>query len=206
MKGYLPWDSVVIHSLVFSSILILIFLFKLLLCPPLNYWWSLSFHQWPLLLVLWTFLQFSSAQSLSRVRLFAIPWTAARQACLFITNSQSPPKPMSIESVMPSDHLILCGPLLLPPSTFSSIRVFSNESVLHVRCIGVQHQSSQWIFRTDFFSIDWLDLLAGQGTLKSLLQHHSSKASMLWCSAFSIKTISPTLISIHDYWKNHSLD
>ena len=153
MKGCLPWDSVVIHSFVFSSILILIFLFKLLLCPHLNYWWSLSFHQWPLLPVLWTFLQFSSAQSLSRVRLFATPWTAAHQACMFITNSQSPPKPMSIELVMPSNHLILCGPLL-PPSIFPSIRVFSNESALRVRCIGVSGSASVLPMNTQ----DWFPL------------------------------------------------
>ena len=111
---------------------------------------------------------------------------------------------ISIESVMPSNHLILCHPLLLPPSIFPSIRVFSNESVLHVRwpkywsfSISPSSEYSGLIS----FRVHWLGLLAVQGTLKSLLQHHSSKASILWCSAFFI---SPTLTSIHDYWKNHS--
>ena len=122
--------------------------------------------------------KFSSVQSLSRVLLFATPWTAARQASLSITNTRSPPKPMSIESVMPSDQLILCCPLLLLPSIFPSIRVFSNESALRIRWPKywqLQHQSFQW---TDLisFRMDWLDLLAVQGTLKGLLQHHSSKA------------------------------
>ena len=116
-------------------------------------------------------------QSLSRVRLFATPWTAALQACLSITSSQSPPKPMSIESVMPSDHLILCRPLLLLPSIFPSTRVLSNQSVLHIRwpkdwsfsfSISPSNEYSGLIsFRMDLF-----DLLAVQGTLKSLLQHH----------------------------------
>ena len=146
-----------------------------------------------------------SVQSLSHVRLFVTPWTTARQPSLSITISWSPPKPMSIESVMPSSHLILCGPLLLPPSIFPSIRVFSNESVLHIRW------PKYWSFSFNIspsieysglisFRMDWLDLLAVQGTLKSLLQHHSSKASILRCSAFFIAQ----LISIHDYWKNHS--
>ena len=119
----------------------------------------------------------------------ATPWTAARQASLSITNSWSPPKPMSTESVMPSNHLILCGPLLFLPSIFPSIRVFSNESVLHIRW------PKYWSFSFNIspsnehpglisFRIDWLDLLAVQGMLKSLLQHHSSKASILWRSAF----------------------
>ena len=121
---------------------------------------------------------FSSVQSLSRVRLFATPWTAARQASLSITNSRSPPKPMSIGSVMPSNHLILCRPLLLLPSIFPSIRVFSSESVLHIRW------PKYWSFSISpsskhpgliSFRMDWLNLLAVQGTLKSLLQHHSSK-------------------------------
>ena len=132
---------------------------------------------------------FSSVQSLSRVRLFATPWTAANQASLSITNSRSPPKPMSIESVMPSKHLVLCHPLLLFPSIFPSIRVFSNESVLCIRwpkywsfsfSIGLSSDYSGLIS----FRIDWFDLLAVKGTLKSLLQHHSSKTSVLWCSAF----------------------
>ena len=125
-------------------------------------------------------LQFSSVQSLSRVLLFATPWTAAHQASLSITNSWSLLKLMSIESVMPSNHLILCCPLLLP-SIFPSIRVFSNESVLHIRWpkywsfsfnISLSNEYSGLIS----FKMDWLDPLAVQGTLKSLLQHHSSKA------------------------------
>ena len=117
------------------------------------------------------------------------PWTAAHQASLSITNSQTSPKLMSIESVMPSSHLILCHPLLLLPSIFPSIRVFSNESVLHIRWpkyrsfsfnISPSNEHSGLIS----FRMDWLDLLAVQGTLKSLLQHHSSKASILRCSVF----------------------
>ena len=129
-------------------------------------------------------------QSLSRVRLFATPWTAARQASRSFTNSWSLLKLMSIESVMPSNHLILYRPLLLLPSVFPSIRVFSNESVLPIR--WPQYWSFSFgISPSDEYSglisfrIDWLDL-AVQGTLKSLLQHHSSKASILWCSAFFI--------------------
>ena len=131
----------------------------------------------------------SSVQSLSRVRLFATPWTAARQASLSIINSQSQLKLMSIESVMPSNHLIICHPLLLPPSIFPSIRVFSNKSVLHINwpkywsfifSISSSNEYSGLIS----FRMDWLDLLAIQGTLNSLLKHHSSKASILWCSAF----------------------
>ena len=133
--------------------------------------------------------QFSSVQLLSCVRLFATPWTTACQASLFITNSQSLLKLMSIESVMPFNHLILCRPLLLPPSIFPSIRVFSNESIGHIRwpkywsfsfSISPSNEYSGLIY----FRMDWLDLLAVQGTLKSLLQHHGSKASILWCSAF----------------------
>ena len=127
------------------------------------------------------FLQFSSVQSLSHVRLFATPWTAARQASLSITNSQSSHKLMSIESVMPSNHLILHHPLLLPPSIFPSIRVFSNESALHIKwpkcwsfSFSISPSDEYW--GLIFFRMDWLDLLAVQGTLKSLLQHHSSKA------------------------------
>ena len=123
------------------------------------------------------------------------PWTAARQASLSITNSQSLLKLMSIASVMPSNHLILCCPLLLPPSIFPSIRVFSNELVLHIRwpkhwnfsfSISPSNEYSGLIS----FKKDWLDLLAVQGTLKSLLQHHSSKASILRCSAFFIVQLS----------------
>ena len=132
---------------------------------------------------------FTSVQSLSRVWLFATSWITALQASLSITNSQSLPKLMSIESVMPSGHLILCRPLLLLPPIPPSIRVSSNESTLHMRW------PKYWSFSFSIrpfsehpglisFRMDWLDLLAVQGTLKSLLQHHSSKASILWCSAF----------------------
>ena len=130
--------------------------------------------------------RFSSVQSLSHVRLFATPWTAAHQASLSITNSRSLLSLISIESVMLSNHLILCPPLLPPPSIVPSIRVFCNESVLHIRwpnywsnsfSIGPSNEYSGLIS----FRMDWLDLLAVQGTLKSLLQHHSSKASIPWC-------------------------
>ena len=133
----------------------------------------------------------SSVQSLSRIRHFATLWTAAGQASLSITNSRSLVKLMSIELVMPSNDLILCHPLLLPLSIFPSIRVFSNESVLCIRwpkywsfsfSISPSNEYSGLIS----FTIDLLDLLAVQGTLRSLLQHHSSKASILWCSAFFI--------------------
>ena len=143
-------------------------------------------------------IRFSSVQSPSRVRLSATPWTAERQASLFITNSQNLPKPMSSESVIPSSHLTLCHPLLLLPSILPSIRVFSNESALHIRW------PKYWSFSFNIsptnehpglisFRMDWLDLLAVQGTLKSLLQHHNTKASILQCSFY--------LWSMHDYWK-----
>ena len=129
--------------------------------------------------------QFSSVQSLSRVQLFATPWTAAHQASLSITNSQSSLKLMSIESVMPANHLSLCHPLLLPSSIFPSIRVFTNESVLHIRwpkywSFSFSISPSNEYLGLISFRMDWLDLLAVQGTLKSLLQHHSSKASILY--------------------------
>ena len=138
--------------------------------------------------------RFSSVQLLSRVRLFATPWTTAHQASLSITNSQSLPKLMSIEPVMPSNHLILCHPLFLLPSIFPSIRVFSNESAIHIRW------PKYWSFRFNIspsnehaglisFRMDWLDLLAVQGTLKSL-QHHSPKASTLPHSAVFIVQLS----------------
>ena len=125
----------------------------------------------------------SSVQLLSRVQLFVTPWIAARQASLSITNSRSPPKPMSIESVMPSNHLILCCPLLLLTSIFPSIRVFSNESILCIRwpkywSFGFSISPSNEHPGLISFRMDWLDLLAVQGTLRSL-QHHSSKASIL---------------------------
>ena len=143
----------------------------------------------------WSIVYCSSVQSLSRVRLFATPWITACQASLSITNSQNPPKPMSIELVMPSNHLILCRPLLLLLSIFPSIRVFSNESALSIRW------PEYWSFSFNispsnehpgliFFRMDWLDLLVVQGTLNSLLQHHSSKASILQHSAFFIVQLS----------------
>ena len=128
--------------------------------------------------------QFSSVQSLSHVQLFATPWTAACQASLFITNSWSLLKLMPTELVMPSNHLILCDPLLLLSSVFPSIRVFSNESALHIRwpkywSLSFNISPSNEYSGLIFFRMDWLDLLVVQGTLKSLLQHHSSKASIL---------------------------
>ena len=133
--------------------------------------------------------QFSSVQSLSRVQLFTTPWTAALQSSPFITISWSLLKLMSIESVMPSNHLILCCPLLLLPPIPSSIRGFSNESVLHMRWPKYWSFSFSIIPSKEIpglisFRMDWLNLPAVQGTLKSLLQHHNSKASILRCSAF----------------------
>ena len=147
-----------------------------------------------------------AVQLLSRVWPFATPWTAACQASLSFSNSQSLLKLMSVELVMPSNHLILCHPLLLLPSIFPNIKwVFSNESALRIRW------PKYWSFSFNIspsneysglisFRMDWLDLLAVQGTLKSLLQHYSSEASILWHSAFF------TCQLIHDQWKNHSLD
>ena len=144
---------------------------------------------------------FISVQPLSRVQLFATPWTVACQASLSITDSQSLLRLMSIESVMPSNHLILCHSLLLPPSIFPSIRVFSNESALRIRwpkcwsfsfSISPSNEYSGLIS----FRMDWLDLLIVQGTLMSLLQQHGSKASFLRCSAFFIAQLS----SICNYW------
>ena len=137
--------------------------------------------------------QFSSVSH--HVQLFETPWTAACQTSLSITDSQGLLKLMPIESVMPSNHLILCHPLLLPPSIFPSIRVFSNESVLHIRwprywSFSFNISPSNDYSGLIFFRMDWLDLLAVQGTLKSLLQHHSSKASILWLSAFFIVQLS----------------
>ena len=139
--------------------------------------------------------QFSSVQSLSRVWLFETPWTTARQASLSVTNSWSLLKLVYIESVMPTSNLILCWPLLLPPLVFPSIRVFSNESALCIRW------PKYWSFsfnispfneysRLISFRMDWLDLLAVQGTLKSILQHHSSKASIFRLSAFLMVQLS----------------
>ena len=139
--------------------------------------------------------QFSSVQLLSRVRLFATPWSSAYQASPSITNSSSVLKLTCIVSVMPSNHLILCCPLLLPPSIFPSIRVFSNKLVLHIK--GPKYRDFSFGISPSneysgliSFRIDWLDPLAVQGTLKSLLQHHSSKASILRCSAFFMVKLS----------------
>ena len=137
----------------------------------------------------------SSVQSLSHVQIFATPWTAARQASLSITNSRTLLKLMSIESVMPSSHLILCHPLLLLPSIFPSIRVFSNESALCIRwpkywSISFNISPSNEHLGLASFRMDWMDLLQSKGLLKSLLQHHSSKASVLQCSAFFIVQLS----------------
>ena len=151
--------------------------------------------------------QFSSVQLLSCVQLFATPWTAARQASMSITNSWTLLKLMSIESVMPSNHLILCCSLLLPPLIIPSIRVFSYESVLHIRWpkywgfrfrISASNEYSGLIS----FRMDWLDLLAVQGTLKSLLQHQFKTINSLALSFL----YSPILTSIHDHWKNQSSD
>ena len=150
--------------------------------------------------------QFSSVQSLSCVWLFATPWTAARQASLSITNSWSLLKLMSMESVMPFNRLILCHPLLLLPSIFPSIRVFSNESVLHIRwpkywSFSFNISPSSEYSRLIFFRMDWLDLLAVQGTLKSPTPQFKSINSLALSFLYS-----PTLTSIHDYGKNHSFD
>ena len=150
--------------------------------------------------------QFSLVQLLSCVWLFETPWTTAHQASLSITNSWSLPKFISIDTVMPSNHLVLCHPLLILPSIFPSIRVSSNESVLRIRW------PKYWSFRFNIspsnehsglisFRMDWLDLLAVQETLKSHLQHYSSKASILQRSAF----LTVQLSHPHNYWKNHSL-
>ena len=135
----------------------------------------------------------SLVQSLSRLRLFVTPWTAACQASLSFTNSRSLLKLISIKWVMPSNPLILCRPLLLPPSIFPSIRIFSNESVLRIRWpkyCSFSISSSNEYSGLISFRMDWFDLLAVEGTLKSLLQHHSSKASILSCSAFFIVQLS----------------
>ena len=151
--------------------------------------------------------QFSSVQSLSHVRLFATPWTAAHQAFLSITNTWSPPKPMSIELVMPSNHLILCRPLLLRPSIFPSIRVFSNDSALCIRCpkygsFSFNVSPTNEHLGLISFRMDWLDLLAVQGTPRVF-----SNTTVQKHQFFGIQFLySPTLASIHDDWKNHSFD
>ena len=156
----------------------------------------LSFYSWYLTVVIT-----SSVQSLSRVQLFVTPWATACQASLSIINSRSLRRLMSIESVVPSNHLILCRPLLLPPSIFPSIRVFSNESALRIRwpkywsfifSISPSNEYSGLIS----FRMEWLDLLAVQGTLKRIPQHHSSKASVLWCSAFFMVQLSHPYMTI----------
>ena len=145
---------------------------------------------------------FSSVQALSRVRLFSTPWIAARQASLSITNSRNSLRLTSIESVMPSIHLILCRPLLLLPPIPPSIRVFSNESTLHMRWPKYWSFSFSVIPSKEIpglisFRMDWLDLLAVQGTLKSLLQHRSSKASILQRSAFfTVQLSHPYMTSV----------
>ena len=143
-----------------------------------------DYHQWS-----------SPVQSLTRIQLLVTPWTTARQASLSITNSQSFLKLMPIESVMPSNHLILCCPLLLLPSIFPSIRAFSNESALRIRwpkywSFSFNISPSNEYSGLSSFRIDWFDLLVVQGILKSPLQHHSSKASILWRSAFFIVQLS----------------
>ena len=147
----------------------------------------------------------TSVSHFSHVQIFATPWTVAHQDSVSITNSQSLHKLMSIALVMPSNHLILCCPLL-PPSIFPSIRVFSNESALHIRWPKYWNFSFSIILSNEYaglisFRMDWLDLLAVQGTLKSLLQHFKSINSLALSFLYS-----PTLTSMHDYWKNHSLD
>ena len=158
------------------------------------------------ILTFWS--KFSLVQSLSHVRPFVTPGTAAHQASLSSTSFRSSPRLMSIESVTTSNHLILCRPLLLLPPIPPSIRVFSNESALHIRWpkywsfnfnISPSNEQPQLIS----FRMDWLDLLAVQGTLKSLFQHHSSKALILRCSAFFTVQLSHPM---HDHRKNHSLD
>ena len=167
---------------------------------------SSSWVSWP---PWWTSAQIihKPVQLLSRVQLFVTPWTATLQASLSITKSQSLLKLMSVESVMPSNHLILCCPLLLPPSIFPSIRVFSNESVLHIRWPKYWSFSFSISPSSDYsglisFRMDWLDLLAVQGTLESSPTPQFKSISSLVLSFL----YSPTLASIHDHWKNHSFD
>ena len=167
--------------------------------------WATGWEFWHLLRLLFV------VQSLNRVWFFSTPWTIPRQTSLSFTISRSLLKLMSIESVMPSNHLILCHPLLLLPSLFPSIRVFSNELAL---CIWwPKYWSSSFSISPSneysgliSFRIDWFDLLTVQGTLKSLLQHHSLKASILWHTAFYMVQLSHPVVSVHDYWKKHSFD
>ena len=155
-------------------------------------------------------LQFSSVQSLNRVRLCATPWIAAHQASLSITNSRSSLRLTSIELVMPSSHLILCRPLLLLPPIPPSIKVFSNESTLCMRWPKYWSFSFSIIPSREHrglisFGMDWFDLLAVQGTLKSLLQHHSSKGSILLCSAFFIVQLSHPYMTTVKTWLDGNL-
>ena len=202
-------SSLIYSSLIFSYLFF--FFYKLSSCfCPLFYWMLDLFPLDCKQLFTYNGNQHFSVQfiqSLSRVRLFVTPWTAAHQASLSITNSQSLLKLMSIESVMPSNHLILCRPLLLLPSVFPRIRVCSNESALHIRWpkywsfsfnISPSNEHSGLIS----FRMDWLDLLAVQGTLKSFPTPQVKSINSL---AFSF-LYSPILTSIHDHWKNHSLD
>ena len=159
--------------------------------------WTMSEKDQYMLSFIWNLNNTNSplVQSLSPVWLPVTPWTTSCQASLSITNSWSLLKPMPIESVMPSNHLILCHPLLLLPSVFPSIRVFSNESVLHIRWPKYWNFSFSISPSNDYsglisLRIDWVDLLAVQKTLKSLLKHRSSKASILWCLAFFIVQLS----------------
>ena len=156
---------------------------------------------------MWIYLHISSVQLLSHVRLLVTPWTVARQAFLYVTNSWSPPKPMSIESMMPSNHLILCRPLLLLPSIFPSIRSFQMSQLFTSggQSIGVSASASVLPMNIQDWSLrmDWLDLLAVQGTLKE-----SSPTPQFKSINSSVLSFlhHPALTSIHDYWENHSLD
>ena len=161
--------------------------------------------------IIWYSISVSSVQLLSCIWLFLTPWTAACQASLSLTKSRSLLKLMSIESVMPSNHLILCRPLLLLPSTFPSLRVFSNESVLHIRWPKFWNFSLSLSLSNEHpglisFRMDWLDLLKVQGTLKCVLQHHGSKASILQCSAFFIVQISHSYMNTGKTLTRYSLD
>ena len=155
----------------------------------------------------WYIIQ-SSVQSLSPVCFFATPWITARQASLSITNSQSPPKPMSTESVMPSCHLILCHPLLLLPSIIPSIRIFSNESALHIR--WPKYWSFSWktsvlpMNTQDWYPLEWTGWISLQ--FKGLSRVFSNTTVEKHQFFGTQLSLSPTLISIHDHWKNHSLD
>ena len=202
LKTELPYDSAIpipghtfkekhdpkgfIHSLFIMSVFTITKTWKHPKCPLTEEWIN---RMW------YIYTKEYSVQLLSRVRLFATPWTEARQASLSINYSWSPPKPMSIELVMPSNHLILCCPLLLPPSVFPSIKVFSNESALRIRWPKYWSYSFNISPSNEYsglisFRMDWVDLLAVQGILKRFLQHCCSKTLVLWRLAF----FSPTLL------------